>query len=107
MAFLDAAAGVLNRQANARRTRRNAFEALQRRSFFMARSAQREAATLVHGVSGIEQALDFLEANPDYIAALGQPVGFSSYSGFGAPGGGVHGRLNRLRTYPPKDGSAR
>ena len=59
------------------------------------------------GVSGIEQALDFLEANPDYIAALGQPVGFSSYSGFGAPGGGVHGRLNRLRTYPPKDGSAR
>jgi glycosyltransferase domain-containing protein len=59
------------------------------------------------GIGGIEQALDFLDANPDYIAALGQPVGFSSYSGFGAPGGGVHGRLNGLRTYPPKDGSAR
>jgi glycosyltransferase domain-containing protein len=55
------------------------------------------------GPSGIERALDFLEANPDYVGALGQPVGFSAYSGFDAPGGGIYGRLNRLRTYPCKD----
>jgi glycosyltransferase domain-containing protein len=58
------------------------------------------------GINGIEQALDFLDANPDHVGALGQPVGFAAYSGFDAPGGGVYGRLNRLRTYPSNASAA-
>jgi glycosyltransferase domain-containing protein len=58
------------------------------------------------GLNGIEDALDFLETSPDYVGALGQPVGFSAYSGIAAPGGGVYGRLNRLRTYPSRGASA-
>lgn len=58
------------------------------------------------GINGIEQALDFLDASPDHVGALGQPVGFAAYSGFDAPGGGVYGRLNRLRTYPSKASAA-
>lgn len=59
------------------------------------------------GVNGIEQALDFLEANPDYIAARGRPIAFSAYSGFGAPDNGVHGGLNGLRmTYECVDMSS-
>lgn len=54
------------------------------------------------GPHGIAQAIDFLDANADYVGALGQPVGFSAYSGLGGPGGGVYGRLNRMRTYPAK-----
>jgi glycosyltransferase domain-containing protein len=56
------------------------------------------------GTNGIEQALDFLEANPDYIAARGHPIAFQAYSGLGAPGSGVYGRINRLRmTYRSED----
>jgi glycosyltransferase domain-containing protein len=56
------------------------------------------------GLSGIEQALDFLEANPDYVAARGRPTAFSVYSGLGSPDGGVYGSLNRLRaTYECAD----
>jgi len=58
------------------------------------------------GINGIEQALDFLDSNPDHVGALGQPVGFAAYSGFDAPGGGVYGRLNRLRTYPSRPSAA-
>ena len=56
------------------------------------------------GINGIEQALDFLEANPDYIAARGHPIAFQAYSGLGGPGSGVYGRINRLRmTYRSED----
>ena len=56
------------------------------------------------GMAGIERALDFLEANPDYVAARGRPLAFSAYSGLGAPDNGVHGRLNHLRmTYEAED----
>jgi glycosyltransferase domain-containing protein len=56
------------------------------------------------GLNGIEQALDFLEANPDYIAARGRPIAFSAFSGFGAPDNGVHGSLNGLRmSYEDED----
>ena len=56
------------------------------------------------GVNGIEQALDFLEANPDYIAARGRPIAFSTFSGLGAPDNGVHGSLNGLHmTYEDED----
>lgn len=58
------------------------------------------------GPHGIEQALDFLDANPDHVAALGQPVGFAAYSGLNARDGGVYGRLNRLRTYPSRASAA-
>lgn len=58
------------------------------------------------GLHGIEQALDFLDANPDHVGALGQPVGFAAYSGLKAPDGGLYGRLNRLRTYPSKASAA-
>jgi glycosyltransferase domain-containing protein len=59
------------------------------------------------GVNGIEQALDFLEANPDYIAARGRPIAFSTFSGIGAPDNGVHGSLNGLRmTYEHADVSS-
>ncbi len=56
------------------------------------------------GINGIEQALDFLEANPDYVAARGHPIAFQAYSGLGAPGSGIYGRINRLRmTYRSED----
>jgi glycosyltransferase domain-containing protein len=56
------------------------------------------------GGAGIERALDFLEANPDHVAARGRPIAFSAYSGSGSPGNGVHGSLNRLRmTYEAED----
>src|SRR5271169_4131742 len=58
------------------------------------------------GLSGIERALDFLEAHPGYVCARGQSVGFSAYSGLGSPGGGAYGRINRMRTYPSGDISA-
>ncbi len=48
------------------------------------------------GVNGIEQALDFLDANPEYVCARGQVAAFSVYSGPGNPSGGVHGRLDSL-----------
>ncbi|MGB6799660.1 MAG: TIGR00180 family glycosyltransferase [Xanthobacteraceae bacterium] len=48
------------------------------------------------GVDGIEQALDFLEANADYVCACGRVAGFMVYSKFGNPKGAVHGRLNHL-----------
>jgi glycosyltransferase domain-containing protein len=49
------------------------------------------------GMSGIEEALDFLETNSDYVCARGRPTAFQAYSGFGTPDGGVHGSLNSLR----------
>jgi glycosyltransferase domain-containing protein len=50
------------------------------------------------GFSGIERALDFLDHNADYIAAHGQPIAFSVYSGRANLAAGVHGRLNSFRT---------
>jgi glycosyltransferase domain-containing protein len=56
------------------------------------------------GQNGIEQALDFLEAHPDYVAARGRPIAFSAYCGRRAADGGVHGSLNRLRmSYESED----
>ncbi len=49
------------------------------------------------GFNGIERALEFLEANPDYVAARGRPTAFSVYSGLGNPGAGIHGRLSCFR----------
>jgi len=48
------------------------------------------------GFDGIERALDFLDANADYVCARGRVAAFSVYSGLGNPDGGVRGRLNRL-----------
>jgi len=48
------------------------------------------------GPNGIAQAIDFLDANPDYVGARGQVATFSVYSGLGNPSGGVHGKLDRL-----------
>lgn len=49
------------------------------------------------GFYGTERALDFLEAKPDFICARGRSVGFSVYSGGGAPDGGICGNFNRLK----------
>jgi glycosyltransferase domain-containing protein len=49
------------------------------------------------GFNGIELALEFLEANPDYVAARGRPTAFWVYSGLGNPGAGIHGRFNGFR----------
>ncbi len=48
------------------------------------------------GIDGIERALDFLEANADYVCACGRVAGFTVYSEFGNPNGAVQGRLNHL-----------
>ncbi len=50
---------------------------------------------------GIEQALDFLDANADYVCARGRVVGFAVSSEPGNQNGGVHGRINRI--FVPKD----
>src|SRR5208283_4041519 len=39
------------------------------------------------GIDGIEQALDFLEANADYVCACGRVAGFTVYSQLGNPNG--------------------
>jgi glycosyltransferase domain-containing protein len=51
------------------------------------------------GPAGIASALDFLDANTDYIGCSGRIFGFSTYSGLGNRGGGLRGRLNRLFAY--------
>jgi len=48
------------------------------------------------GFDGIESALDFLDANTDYVCARGRIVNFSVYSGLGGSHGGVFGKFNRL-----------
>jgi glycosyltransferase domain-containing protein len=48
------------------------------------------------GFDGIERALDFLEANKDYVCARGQQVGFSVYSGAGKSRGAICGKFNRV-----------
>ena len=59
------------------------------------------------GFNGIERALEFLEANSDYVAARGRPTAFSVYSGLGNPGAGIHGRFNGFRmNYECEDVSA-
>ena len=37
------------------------------------------------GFNGIERALEFLDANSDYVAARGRPTAFSVYSGSAIP----------------------
>jgi glycosyltransferase domain-containing protein len=44
--------------------------------------------------AGVEQSLDFLDANPDYVCCGGGLAGFSVYSGLRQPNGPI-GRLNR------------
>jgi glycosyltransferase domain-containing protein len=46
--------------------------------------------------NGIERALDFLDAHPDYVCARGHQVTFSVYSGAGGPPGSISGRFNKL-----------
>jgi len=59
------------------------------------------------GFNGIERALDFLDANSDYVAARGRPTAFWVYSGLGNPGAGIHGRFNGFRMdYECEDVSA-
>jgi glycosyltransferase domain-containing protein len=48
------------------------------------------------GFDGIERALDFLDAHPDYVCARGHQVTFSVYSGVGGSPGSISGRFNRL-----------
>ncbi|MBI2713830.1 MAG: TIGR00180 family glycosyltransferase [Rhizobiales bacterium] len=48
------------------------------------------------GFHGIERALDFLDANTDYVCARGRVVTFSVYSGIGGSNRGVSGRFNRF-----------
>jgi glycosyltransferase domain-containing protein len=48
------------------------------------------------GVNGIEQALDFLDANADYACARGRVAAFAVYSGLGNPANSLHGRFNRF-----------
>src|ERR1700676_638227 len=44
-------------------------------------------------IQGIEQALDFLDANADYVCCSGRAAAFSVYAALGNPDGGVRGRL--------------
>ena len=46
------------------------------------------------GFDGIERALEFLDANVDYICARGHSLNFSIYSGSGNAYGGVYGKFN-------------
>ena len=48
---------------------------------------------------GIERAIEFLDSNPDYVCCGGRVAGFSVYSGFSNPNGGLRGSLNRLYMY--------
>ena len=48
------------------------------------------------GFNGIERALDFLDANPDYVCARGHQVTFSVYSRIGGSPGSISGRFNKL-----------
>ena len=48
------------------------------------------------GFNGIERALDFLDAHPDYVCARGHQVMFSVYSGIGGSPGNISGKVNRL-----------
>ncbi len=50
------------------------------------------------GFYGTEHALDFLDANPDFICARGRSIGFTVYSGSDGPDGGLYGKFNRLTT---------
>jgi glycosyltransferase domain-containing protein len=59
------------------------------------------------GIDGVEQALDFLENNPDYVCASGRAAAFAVYSKLGNPDGAVHGRLNHIYVATnPKDVTA-
>jgi hypothetical protein len=48
------------------------------------------------GLSGIEKALDILDADSSYVCARGQMVAFSAYSGFRNPSKGLRGDLNDI-----------
>lgn len=48
------------------------------------------------GFGGIEASLDFLDANPDYVCARARTIAFSLYAGYGAPRGGITGRIDRF-----------
>src|SRR5690242_14755953 len=59
------------------------------------------------GFWGIERALDFLDANPDFICARGRSVGFTVDARSGTPKGGLSGKINSLTSnYNHKDISA-
>jgi glycosyltransferase domain-containing protein len=49
------------------------------------------------GFWGIEHALDFLDANQDFICARGRSVGFSVFSWSGGSDGGLCGKLNQFK----------
>jgi glycosyltransferase domain-containing protein len=48
------------------------------------------------GFNGIERALDFLDANPDYVCARGHQITFSVHSKIGGSPGSISGRFNKL-----------
>jgi glycosyltransferase domain-containing protein len=48
------------------------------------------------GVDGIEQSLDFLDANKDYVCARAHQLNFGVYSGLGDRYGRVCGKLNHF-----------
>jgi glycosyltransferase domain-containing protein len=48
------------------------------------------------GFEGIERALDFLDANKDYVCARGHSVTFSVYSGFGSSEVAICGKFNQF-----------
>jgi glycosyltransferase domain-containing protein len=50
------------------------------------------------GVYGTERAVDFLDANSDFVCARGRSVGFSVFSGSGALNSGIYGKFNRLKS---------
>lgn len=48
------------------------------------------------GFHGTESALDFLDAEADFVCARGRSVGFSVTAGRGGPESGIYGRFSRL-----------
>ena len=48
------------------------------------------------GFHGTERALDFLDAEADFICARGRSVGFSVTAGSGGPNSGIYGKFSRL-----------
>jgi glycosyltransferase domain-containing protein len=48
------------------------------------------------GFSGIEKAIGFLDAHPDYVCARGHQITFSVHSRIGGSPGSISGRFNKL-----------
>ena len=48
------------------------------------------------GFDGLEKAMDFLDAHPDYVCARGRQVTFTVYSKMGGSPGSISGRFNQV-----------